>query len=91
MGTHIFSGGNGTVSQVASAWTFDPAANVKLKKKGVPGTAWHKNSSGSLEIPLGTIEEPGTQVMFRPTVHDTFPVIFQPRFLKIRHSQNANQ
>jgi YD repeat-containing protein len=71
MGTHIFSGGNGEVSQVASAWTFDPAANVKLKTKGVPGTAWHKNSSGSLEIPLGTIKEHGTQVVNRYGAMDT--------------------
>ncbi|CAN7212380.1 DUF6531 domain-containing protein [Acidovorax sp. LjRoot129] len=71
MGTHIFSGGNGEVSQVASAWTFDPAANVKLKTKGKPGTDWHKNSSAKLFIPLGTIKEHGTEVVNRYGAMDT--------------------
>lgn len=71
MGTHIFSGGNGEVSQVANAWTFDPAANVKLKTKGKPGTDWHKNNSANLTIPLGTIKEHGTQVVNRYGAMDT--------------------
>ncbi len=71
MGTHIFSGGNGIVSQIASAWTFDPGANVKLKTKGKPGADWHKNASGSLMIALGTIKEHGTQVINQYGAMDT--------------------
>ncbi|WP_326542161.1 DUF6531 domain-containing protein, partial [Pseudorhodoferax sp.] len=65
MGTHIFSGGNGAVSQVANAWTFDPATPVHLKTKGVPGTAWHANNSAAIKIPLGTIHERGTDMANR--------------------------
>lgn len=65
MGTHIFSGGNGAITQVANGWTFDPATPVKLKTKGKPGTAWHSNNSRSIAVPLGTIHEHGTQMANR--------------------------
>jgi len=32
MGTHIFSGSNGEITQVADGWTFDPATLVKLER-----------------------------------------------------------
>ncbi|WP_375576637.1 RHS repeat-associated core domain-containing protein [Paracidovorax oryzae] len=65
MGTHIFSGGNGAITQVASGWTFDPATPVKLKTSGTPGVAWHANNSRAIDVPLGTIHEHGTQMANR--------------------------
>jgi len=65
MGTHIFSGGNGAITQVANGWTFDPATPVKLKTSGKPGVAWHANNSRAIDVPLGTIHEHGTQMANR--------------------------
>ncbi|WP_320200700.1 hypothetical protein RMR16_025120 (plasmid) [Agrobacterium sp. rho-13.3] len=65
MGTHIFSGGEGAITQVANGWTFDPATPVKLKTSGKQGTAWHRNNSQAIQIPLGTIKEHGTDMSNR--------------------------
>ncbi|GKT26887.1 DUF6531 domain-containing protein [Acidovorax sp. SUPP3334] len=65
MGTHIFSGGEGAITQVADGWTFDPATHVKLKTSGRQGTAWHSNNSAAILIPLGTIKEHGTDMSNR--------------------------
>ena len=65
MGTHIFSGGNGAITQVANGWTFEPATPVKLKTSGTPGVAWHANNSRAIDVPLGTIREHGTQMANR--------------------------
>ncbi|GKS74443.1 DUF6531 domain-containing protein [Acidovorax sp. SUPP950] len=65
MGTHIFSGGEGAITQVANGWTFDPATPVKLKTSGKQGTAWHSNNSKAILIPLGTIKEHGTDMSNR--------------------------
>ncbi len=65
MGTHIFSGGNGAITQVANGWTFEPATAVKLKTSGKPGVAWHANNSRAIDVPLGTIREHGTQMANR--------------------------
>ncbi|AVS66200.1 sugar-binding protein [Paracidovorax avenae] len=79
MGTHIFSGGHGAVTQVANGWTFQPATPVELKTKGKPGVAWHDNNSRAIQIPLGTIHEHGTQMANRYGAmdqgrHDPVPV-----------------
>ncbi|MDA8457043.1 DUF6531 domain-containing protein [Acidovorax sp. GBBC 3334] len=79
MGTHIFSGGRGAVTQVADGWTFEPATPVELKTKGNPGVAWHANNSRTIQIPLGTIREHGTQMANRYGAmdqgrHDPVPV-----------------
>ncbi|GKT02451.1 DUF6531 domain-containing protein [Acidovorax sp. SUPP3434] len=65
MGTHIFSGGEGAITQVADGWTFDPWTYVKLKPSGKQGTAWHRNNSKAIQIPLGTIHEHGTDMSNR--------------------------
>lgn len=65
MGTHIFSGGDGAITQVANGWTFDPATPVKLKTSGQQGVAWHSNNSAAIRIPLGTIKEHGTDMSNR--------------------------
>ncbi|WP_313282146.1 RHS repeat-associated core domain-containing protein [Delftia tsuruhatensis] len=71
MGTHIFSGGDGAITQTANAWTFDPATPVHLKPKGDPGVAWHSNNSRAIKVPLGTVKEYGTDMANRYGAMDT--------------------
>lgn len=71
MGTHIFSGGDGAITQTANAWTFDPATPVHLKPKGDPGVAWHSNNSSAIKVPLGTVKEYGTDMANRYGAMDT--------------------
>ena len=71
MGTTVFHGTDGAITQAADAWVFDPVAPVLLKTNSTPGVAPHANTSKSIWNALASIVEQGVQMSNRYSAMDT--------------------
>ena len=71
MGTSVFYGKDGAITQVANAWVVDPAAPVLFRSNRTPGFAPHSNTSKKIWNPLASIDERGAQFANRYSAMDT--------------------
>ncbi|MCL1961070.1 MAG: DUF6531 domain-containing protein, partial [Desulfovibrionaceae bacterium] len=70
MGTTVFHGDDGAITQKADAWTYDPVAPVLLKSDGDPGVAPHSNTSEKIWNALSSIFESGVEFANRFSAMD---------------------